>query len=522
MIKKRFNRKSTLKIVCVAFLLSLIGCNANPQNADIDINETLPETKTSVYDKAINSYGLMQNIYDVRSDATGRDNKADFGLRVMVDDIADVTGSSNSTMNEIPQNVTEMVRSTLNGIGGRVQYIPFDANMLVNMVNLKYTDLKNKKKPDVILSGGITEFDRGLVTKGDSSDVGVDVKDYGVEFSDQAKSSLASITLDFNLIDFKTQAGIPKMQAINSVKVHKATREDSIGFTIKGVTFGAKGEIKRVQGRHAAVRLIVQLSVLQILGRYQMLPYWTLIPGAESDYVVIDQVVSNFYKMTPTQRIMKAQEYLYLHGYNVNINGQIDVATQSALSDFSKKHKFVSEDINKDTYLALFETVPVNHETEARRNVLNSMLGTDTMSSMPTLVTFSQPTLDTKPGNIQLSTSKPTYTVGEAMTINYSVDKPMYVRMIIVNSKGEVSTLLPNDYQSDNLLKPNVQYTLPEKNAGFTLNVGLPAGTDKIYAVASNMPIAAQDMRLTSSNDLDVSKMPKNIAYSTAQYTIRK
>lgn len=520
--------KSLKNLFSFLFVISVAACGLNPHNADLDDNETLPETKTSVYDKAIRNYGMMQKIFDIRRDTASRDDKTDYTLRVMVKNIQDNTGTAGATQYEIPQNVTEMVQSTLNAIGGRILYVPYDPEMMANLANLNYSNFADKKVPDVIMSGGITEFDRGLVTKGESTDFGIDLgKEGGAEFSDQIKASLSSITLDFNLIDFKTQTGIPRMQSIISVKVHKAAREDSIGFTIKSATFGAKGEIKRVQGRHASVRLIIQVSMLQILGRYQKLPYWTLLPGSERDDVVIEEVLNDFYAMSANERIYKVQEYLYLHGYGVNVNGQMDSTTQSALSNFASKHKLAGTDITQEIYLILFETVPVSHEALQRRSTINAMnLSGHTVALPPPtvvqttsqqIVTPAAPTV----GAIQLSTSKTRYRIGEAMVIHYSVDRPLYVRMIVVNSKGEVTTLLPNDYQPSNQLKANIDYTTPPPNSGINLEVGEPLGTDKIYAIASENPIPAEDIKLTSGGDLDLRKMSKYPVHTSVQYTIR-
>jgi len=57
-------------------------------------------------------------------------------------------------------------------------------------------------------------------------------------------------------------SGIPKMQAINTIKSHKAVKENAIGFTLLSSSFGLQGTVKKIQGRHAAIRLLVQLSML--------------------------------------------------------------------------------------------------------------------------------------------------------------------------------------------------------------------------------------------------------------------
>ena len=495
-----------LYIGCCFTLITVLvaGCGLNPQNADIDLNETLPEAKVTVFSDAVKQIGMMTVIYNTPK------------LKIMTKKgMDDKTGTSIATSAEIPREVTDMVESTLNGMGGNVLFIPYDPEFMQNTVLTGYTEFEDKIVPQVLVSGGITEFDRGLVTKGDEFNVDAQMGQYGIEFSDQNKSSLASVTLDFNLIDFKTFTGIPRIQAINSIKLHKATKEDSLGFTLKSVTFGAKGEIKKVQGRHAAVRMLVQLSMVQLAGRYLKLPYWNLLPGAERDEVVIDQVLSDFYAMSPEQQIAKIQEYLYLRGENVTVNGQMDGATQNALQKFASE-KSVPATVDQNTFLALFESVPINHQTQQRAKVLQANLGAPGAVAIyqpPTYMPSVAPVTGPDTGTITLRTDKSSYQIGEQLNLSFTVDKPMFVRIAVINAKGGVSTLFPNPYQSDNYCKPGVAYSIPPRGADFTLDIGGPAGKDKIRAVGSQKPIPADAMVFTSQGEFDETRM--------AQYTVR-
>ncbi len=133
------------KILCALFLLA--GCGANPQNADIGLNESLPEAKVTIYQQAMNDMGLMTNIYNIPT------------LKIMTKDIFDNTGTSIASKAEIPRDITEMVKSTLNGIGGRVLYIPYEPEFMQNTAGTGYSDYGDKILPKVVISGGITEFD---------------------------------------------------------------------------------------------------------------------------------------------------------------------------------------------------------------------------------------------------------------------------------------------------------------------------------------------------------------------------
>ncbi len=506
------------KILCALFLLA--GCGANPQNADIGLNESLPEAKVTIYQQAMNDMGLMTNIYNIPT------------LKIMTKDIFDNTGTSIASKAEIPRDITEMVKSTLNGIGGRVLYIPYEPEFMQNTAGTGYSDYGDKILPKVVISGGITEFDRGLVTKGDSLEFDIEVaKEYGLNFADENKTSLSGITLDFNLIDFKTFTGIPRIQAVNGIKIHKGTKEDSLGFTVKSATFGAKGEIKKVQGRHAAVRLLVQLSMLQMIGRYSKLPYWRLVPGAVRDEVVINQILEEYYSLTQQQLIAKSQELLYLHGYQVMVNGEMDLATQKALQDFAKKQNMQVTALDHHVYLALYENVPVTLAVARLRRNLNNNQNQSIAISPPTFVSppakqanQAGKALDNtkfNDGSLELSINKSVFKVGEALKINFSVSEPMYVRIVLINSEGKVSTVFPNVFQNDNYCLPRKIYSIPAATDSYSILVDKPTGTDKLRAIASRTPIPADGIHFTTNGDFDESKMADYTIRAAVNYNIR-
>ena len=109
-------------------------------------------------------------------------------------------------------------------------------------------------------------------------------------------------------------------------------------------------------------------------------------------------------------------------------------------------------------------------------------------------------------GNLDLFTDKKVYKIGDTMTVSFMVDKPMFVRLVIVNSKNEVSTLFPNPMQSDNFLKPGVNYSIPPAGADWSLDIGAPAGTDFIKGVASMNPIPAGAIHF-KGNEFDMELM---------------
>lgn len=501
---KRLLSRINFRILAVYILCVLsTACGVNPQNVDVDLTETLPEVKTTVFDQAVKQLGKANLIY-------GRGV-----LHVMSKPVFDKTGTSLPTKGEIPQDISEMVKSTLNSFGGEIYYVPYDPEFMLNTAQTGYSKWGEKVLPNVVLVGGLTEFDRGLVTKEEGTDISGSAEELGIpmglDFNDTRKSSLARITLDFNLLDFNTFIGIPFVQAVNTISVHKGLGVDVLGFTVYGQTIGLRGNMKKVQGRHAAVRLLVQLSVIQVLGKYQKLPYWRLIPNSEPDMIVLDSVKEEFYSLEPVDRIAKIQEFLFLYGKDVDISGRLDAKTQSSLNAFKTQFGLSSsKSVSEEVYLTLFENIPLDVKTQIRRKQVNPLIANYysnlrelALNEEPAIENFqnAQTTTKTKDiasklGQIKVWTNKQSFEIGEKMEIYFEVTEPMFVRITTVNSVGKMATLFPNPYQNDNFVKPGKTIRIPPLGSPVNLKVGAPEGVDKIRAAASVTPITADTFPL--------------------------
>jgi hypothetical protein len=358
-------------ILILLCLCVLAGC-ADPANVDVQLEIKDPETKITTYTPVLQQLGLMTEIYDTGS------------VKIQSQNIADNTGSSNHTGGEIQRNITEMVKSTLNSVGGNVIFIEYDPAYISNQSATGYSDFSNKLIPDVVITGGITEFDRGLETRGDGTDFGSNAeftgfpdwlpsKEVGVRYSDDEKYGKARITLDFNMKNFQTLAGIARMNTVFSIEVGKALGKRELGVTLFGTTFGRKGSIKKVQGRHEAVRILVQASMIQMVGKYLVLPYWRLLgEDAQPDLVVQSALSRSYHSMDSVQRMTLAQEWLYLHGYDVVFSGTLDEATDKALQSFSGEYQQGSGYISPKLFSSLYTTIPVTYDSLNRRQSINA------------------------------------------------------------------------------------------------------------------------------------------------------
>jgi hypothetical protein len=366
-------QKILFAILLVA--VALTGCTAaNPKLDQLQLPQEPPMARTTSFTTALSEMGTLSEIYATQL------------LKIQCEEIDDVTGTSYHTGGEIPKSITIMVKSALNSIGGRVVYIPFWPDYVNGIQVSGYPVSHRKLIPDVILTGGITEFDRGLASLDRSRNFDVESqpldhlgKDVpgdtiGLDYENGNKWAMAKIAVDFNLVSYEGLYGIPKMQASNGINVYKGIREEEFGFTLLGPTIGLRGSVKKVQGRHDALRLLVQFSVIQLVGRYLDLPYWQLLDGAQPDPVVIDSIKTSYLKKDTLAKILCLQRLLWLNGHKVPISGKMDRPTQTALAALEPGYEATADPVPAELYLRLYLAVPLTPQSVTGRQQFDQAL----------------------------------------------------------------------------------------------------------------------------------------------------
>lgn len=361
-LKNRNGRR--LLIGALLLVWALIGCTAiSPKPDQLQLPSEPPALRETSFSAALSRLGILSELYGARL------------LKIQCRELLDVTGTSYHTGGEIPKSITVMVKSALNAIGGQVVYIPYWPDYFAGIQVSGYPISDQKLVPDVVLAGGITEFDRGLTTLDrsrnldattetiDSAPSWFDGKTIGLDYSKGDKWNKAKIAVDFNLVSYKALCGIPKMQASNGITVYKGISEEELGFTLFGPTIGVRGSVKKIQGRHNAVRLLVQFSVIQLVGRFMDLPYWQLLDGAQPDPVVMENLKANYLKRGPVGQTLLLKRLLWLHGHPVPVTAQMDAETKAALAKADPAYDGQSASVPADTFIKLHLSVPVTGES---------------------------------------------------------------------------------------------------------------------------------------------------------------
>ncbi|MGK6307232.1 hypothetical protein [Variovorax sp. DT-64] len=324
--------------------------------AERDAAKKLPTANLSTYAASLSRFGRMLDVY----------KDGDPVVYMQTRSILDATNLSNPLVgSEIPGDITEMVRTAVNRIGARIVYVPYHPDYLISQAQLgaKF----GVTMPDFLITGALTEFDRALSGAGRSNSASVDFgrgKGETALGADVKRTAiLSALALDLNLVSFSTQQMVPRIQASNVIKVLNFTAEDNASIGFYGDSFGFKLEGRYLQGRHSAIRTLVDLSVLELMGKATNTPYWRCIPNGVPDPVVIDNMRTSFEGLTPELRIGLVQVMLRKYGQNVAVNQKLDEPTREAVREvYATRYPQVGDKVDVLTWQGfepLFFGVPM-------------------------------------------------------------------------------------------------------------------------------------------------------------------
>jgi len=180
------------------------------------------------------------------------------------------------------------------------------------------------------------------------------------------------VTIDLHLLDYKTQAYIPGIQATNTIYVYEVTKSNQLGFMVYGSGVGGNGRLKTSQGLHQAVRNLVKLSILEVMGKYYDLPYWQGFGSGKADSKIMKTLKKSFDRKSRPAKVLEVQKMLVTYklgpvrvkgqSYNtIKPDGVMGDVTREFIRTFLRNHdlQHVNPDDLVTVYIELLSNRPL-------------------------------------------------------------------------------------------------------------------------------------------------------------------
>jgi hypothetical protein len=333
--------KNNIMLASIASIILIFNTGCQPSSAGDMIKPEVDLKKHSAVVNNISKYtDGLENLNELMH--SYNDNK----IRLAVAPVENKT----SAVGKLPNDITLMVNSALNEIGEKVQAYMYSDYVLANTEDL------------YIIEGAITEFDTLEKSKrGFQAGVhgGKGRGEYDVDGSSDDDDSLSKMTIDFNLIDARSGAYVPRVHTSNSIDIVKKSASNDFGFSILGSGFGISSEVAKEQGIHSALRLLVDLSMIELIGKFKKYPYWVCVAGGKTDTRLLRHIKKDFESYSQTKKVQHITFLLSLINKNVFPSDNLNAESKEAIINFKNKFGLLplNDSISAELYVSLLENV---------------------------------------------------------------------------------------------------------------------------------------------------------------------
>jgi hypothetical protein len=365
------------------------------------------------------------------------------------------------------------------------------------------------QRPALYLSGAISFVDQNVINN--RFDVGTSASRLNTGYSKTRNATI--VGLDMHLGDFRSRTLIPGMDSANEVII--ANGGQGLDLAGRIGSYGVQFNVGRdyTQGTGAAVRTLVELATIELVGKWARLPYWQCLTLEQTHPDFQRQLRDWYDDGTPlihhnlVQRSLISQGYLQpaLSGQMLDENspafitalGRFQADTGMVVSgvvDFSTYERALRNFVALGANGALVQvgwssnkTIPFpaltapSVEVETRR-IRPYGVGVPVQYGAAALPR----TVNLQIENILVERSA--FEVGEQIFLSASVSRASYLYCFLRQAEGTVLRLLPNATNPSALISANQAIRIPDwmgPTPGFIMDA-TSAGDESVGCFATD------------------------------------
>ncbi len=435
----------------------------------------------------------------------------------------DASGKSGTAVKElIITALSEMSRQS-----GAFRYVDFEVDLTRQdtvqylsslMLGMNALELS---PPEVYVSGAIGYIDQNVTAKrrslGISADGRLSGSAFSADFAYDNDVNTSVIALELHLGEMKTRVLLPGIHASNSAVLAKAGAGIEGGGAIKkvGVQFGLSRD--HTQGTGIAVRTLVELGMIELVGKWLKLPYWGCLSLPQNHPEFQRQLYSWYIATPPEQLTRLAAAAMRRAGY-LEQPDQAEPAIGAAAATTAEKPKegdakiastspalqaalarFQADNDQPATGLLSFATYERMIARMVRVNPDGTFLAMDWLRELeapparPTVIAQAPPA-DTESQRkgfspaVEVFLNTPNslrrYQVGENFKIHAAVARSAYLHCYYQDVASNVTQIYPNPAQSVQPMLARFPISVPDAAGSFNLSFDKP-GSEKVACFAA-------------------------------------
>lgn len=366
----------------------------------------------------------------------------------------------------------------------------------------------DRKRPDYYIRGSITQMDDNAVRTNKGAGFSLPFLDFGVSKDD----SFDVISMDMSIGETSSRRILPNTSTSNTMVIKKSGRSGEAGGRVNKLGLSFNVDVNRAEGLGATTRALVELGLIETLGRFTQVPYWKCLDSDLTNPLIRQQALEDFESMKLKDRVMFVQRKLGggMNRYKGPINGVMSEALKASIIEYQAQVGLIADgQINFDLYASLIDDIqnqlaalpkvtpepPTYVPPQAPASA--SAAGTSVEAAMPN---FSV-SLQTERG------ARPTYKVGEFLNLTLSMNGNGTAYCYYEDVTRATARIFPNQFRADSSLKAGGLMHLP--SGGFRIRFDQPGrervaciGADRELVIPSSL-VGARDLTPLAVKSVD-------------------
>lgn len=359
------------------------------------------------------------------------------------------------------------------------------------------------RKPQIYISGAISFGDKTVVSKRQSLGVSTAATDTGYSWDVLG----SAVGLDLHLGDMNTRTLYSGIESANELIVATGGKAVEIGAKATGLPkhiyrVGVQYEVAadNNQGAGAAIRLLVDLAAIELVGKWAKVPYWDCIDYEQNHPEFMRQMRAWFDEASVVERWTLAQRVLQTHGiWNGTVDGSDSPAFRKAMTQYQASQDLTPVGVvNFESYTRLMRSfVGMSAEGKLRK----PEYADDKLVARPSGLPANEP----DPRSIALSMvgrKDRDLKVGESIVVRVVPPRTGYLYCYYQDAGGSISQVYPNPMQPSATVQGRTSVLIPDisKPNSFLIETAR-GGTENMFCAMTAQPLKGQiPAALTSAN----------------------
>lgn len=361
-------------------------------------------------------------------------------------------------------------------------YIFVDQNLekLSGQIALKTVDKDRGKQPRLYIRGSISQLDSGVVNDTITLDLNLDDAPNPVTINGGALGStnnsrskqLSVVSVDMHLVTFPSKTVIPGSSVSNSMVVSGHSWGAGASGLIKMTGFDLTLQLNRIESQGQAVRSLIELGTIELLGRHARVPYWECLNIRTTNERVTTKEEQTFLALPHNFKATQAQLLLRRLGYyDGPKTGVMDRQTRRAISKFQADQKLIATgDLDFDTWERLQERA-LGFPTLTEPRLVGDPLDPPT-TDLPESVKKALPIngrLSRSQKTLRMTPTQKTFRVADSFTVDIKVNHDGFLICYHQTNNGGIRQILPTQPGARMRVTQGTLVRIPSSSARFNI-----------------------------------------------------